>query len=110
VIRITWAAQNQVEDLVRFYVVEKDRPDAARRLSEDLANAARSIQNNPEGGNLFPRPYPTLEWLAFRWLKSRIYWVSWRVMDGVPVVTNVLHASADLERRATGDIEGLRDW
>jgi plasmid stabilization system protein ParE len=110
VIRITWAAQNQVEHLLWFYLVDKDRPDAARRLSEDVAEAARRIQLDPDGGTPYPRPYPQLEWLAFRWIKSRIYWISWRVVEGIPVVTNVLHDAADLDRRANIDTENVRDW
>lgn len=90
-IRITWAAQNQAAELVRFYIVEKDRPEAARRLTQDLAAAARIIQANPAGGATHPRPYPDLAWLSFRRIKSRAYSVSWRVVDGVPIVTNVLH-------------------
>lgn len=109
-IRITRSAQNQLEDLLRFYLVEKDRPDAARRLSDDVAAAARLIRADPNGGTSFPRPYPELEWLAFQWIKSRIYWVSWRVLDGVPVVTNVFHEAADLGSRVSPDIEDARNW
>jgi plasmid stabilization system protein ParE len=110
VIRITWAAQNQVDDLLRFYLLTKRRPDAAKRLRADIASAVAMIEAAPDGGASFPRPYPELAWLAFRWVKSRIYWISWREIDGVPVITNVLHEAADLEGRASSDINTLRDW
>jgi plasmid stabilization system protein ParE len=110
VVRITRAAANQVDDLISFYIFEKTRPEAARRLREDLANARRIIEAAPDGGADFPRPYPRLKSYGFRWYRVRVYWVSWRVVADVPVVTNVFHVSADIERRAAPTVENILDW
>ncbi len=109
-IRITRAAQRQIDDLIWFYLEEKQRPEAARRLRNDLRTARHLIIAEPNKGLPYPRPYPALQWLEFRWLLVRAYWISWGMRDGGPVVTNVFHASADIKGRASPSIEDAADW
>ena len=106
----TRAARQQIALLIRYYVDEKERPDAAYRLFEDLARARRQIDSDPSSGFMHPRPYPSLATMGFRWVNVRAYWVSWAIVEGRPVVTNVFHVSADIEGRATPDMDGIEDW
>lgn len=39
----------------------------------------------------------------------RVYWVAWTVMDGRAVITNILHASADVGRRASASMDDVQD-
>jgi hypothetical protein len=72
-----------------------------RRLRADLADAQRRIEANPSGGSSFPRPNPALARFGFRWIKARIYWVSWHATTEEIVITNFLHERADFARRAS---------
>jgi len=109
-IGITRAAQNQIDDLVHFYLFEKDRPEAADRLLDDLLRARRLILDPSTSGGSFPRPYRDLETLGFRWIKVRAYWVGFVRLAGRPVVTNVFHATADIKGRALPTVDGVADW
>jgi plasmid stabilization system protein ParE len=108
VLRFSAEAARQVAELRAFYE-RKDRPEATRRLRADLADARRRIEANPAGGASYPRPYPSLARFGFRWIKARIYWISWQITADGPVVMNVLHDSADLEGRASPDTDTLQD-
>ena len=109
-IRITWAALDQIDGLLEFYIDTKDRPEAAARLVADLAEARQAIVMAPEGGADFPRPYPSLRRLRFRWIMVRAYWISWRDHPDGPIITNVLHVQADIERRACPESENVQEW
>ena len=97
-----------MERLLDFYLAEQ-RPEAARNLLSDLTLARKQIAGNPHGGASHPRPYPALSTLAFRWIKVRRYWVSWAVVSGEAIITNILYESADMERRAADDTRPAED-
>jgi plasmid stabilization system protein ParE len=109
-IGITRSARRQIDDLLRFYIDESERPDAARRLLSDLAGARKLIVKDSRQGLSYPRPYPALAKYGFRWARVRAYWIAWTLIDERPVITNVFHVSADIERRATPATDGIEDW
>jgi plasmid stabilization system protein ParE len=109
-IGVTGAARHQIDNLVRFYIEEKLRPEAALRLLDDLDDARGMILAAPEKGRTFPSTYSGLSEFGFRWVRARAYWVAWVVIDDRPVVTNVFHVSADIEGRATPSVEDVADW
>jgi plasmid stabilization system protein ParE len=94
-IGITRSARRQIDDLLRFYLDERERPDAARRLLSDSANARKLIAKDSRRGLSHPRPYPALATCGFRWTRVRVYWIDWTVTD---------------ERRATPTIDDITDW
>jgi plasmid stabilization system protein ParE len=99
-----------VDELIRFYVVNKRRPEAAVRLRDELREARRLIALVPDGGVPYPRPYPALAWLGFKWINVRIYWIGWHNDANGPIITNVLHVRADIEGRATPDTSDPNEW
>jgi plasmid stabilization system protein ParE len=109
-IGITRAAQRQIDDLIRFYLFEKDRPEAAERLLDDLERAKRLILGPHTRSAGFPGPYADLEMLGFRWIRVRAYWIGFVPVAGHPVVTNVFHVTADIERRAVPGTDDVIDW
>jgi len=58
-IGITRASQAQVDRLTDYYAFT-DRPEAVRRLEQDIREAVRLILDAPGQGTTFPRPYPYL--------------------------------------------------
>lgn len=105
---ITGVGRRQLSALFDFYT-DKRRPEAGRRLAADLVAAGRAIRSKPEGGLECPQPYPELRQLGFRWRLVRVYWVAWTVMDGRAVITNILHTSADIGRRASASMDDVQD-
>jgi plasmid stabilization system protein ParE len=110
VIGITAPARGQIDALFEFYLITKDRPDAALRLVKDLATGRGLILANPTSGLAYPGPYRRLGHHGFLWRRVRIYWFAWSLIETRPVVTNVLHAAADIEGRVTSTIDGITEW
>ena len=109
-IGITRAAQHQVDALLEFYLRKDGRGTAALRLLDDLADARALILADPSSGLANPRPYPALAAIGFHWHLVRAYWVSWVMLDGWPVLTNIFHVSADIEKRASVRTDDVLDW
>ena len=111
-IRITSIAANQIEGLLDFYLYEVNppRPEAGLALLNELAEARKRIGMEPHRGRRYPATYQHLRRFGFRWLRIRAYWISWADVPPGPVVTNVFHAAADIECRASPDITDVQDW
>ena len=98
-IRITAAAQSQLEDLEQHYTT-RGRDLAVLRMVQAIDAAMFRIE--AQIGPFFPapRPYPDLADLGFRWLKEGRYWVAVvEVTDGF-VVTGVFFETANLPGRS----------
>ena len=111
-IRITFDAANQIDGLLAFYLEDIDppRPDAAMALLVELAEAQKRIEMDPSRGRSYPATYVGMQRFGFLWLRVRAYWISWAALPRGPVVTNVFHAAADIEHRASPDIASVREW
>jgi plasmid stabilization system protein ParE len=92
---ITEGAAEQRDNFLRYYK-KFDRPQAGQRFLKSIRDAVSSIQQNPTSGRTHPNPYPEVEAYGYLWIKVHIYWISWRIIDGIPVITNVLWDRADI--------------
>jgi plasmid stabilization system protein ParE len=52
-----------------------ERPEAINNLAKALQSASDKIEQNPNIGHPFPRPYPQAAKFDFLWLKSGHYWI-----------------------------------
>jgi plasmid stabilization system protein ParE len=97
-IRIAATANEQYLALIDYYL-ERERPEAAEKLTEAVEQAARQIEANPRIGRNFPAIYDTFIWPGVRWLKVHRYWFSYTSVNE-PVIFNILWEAADIPGRA----------
>ena len=108
-IRFTRDAEAQANGLIDYYVVLKQRPEAADALLAALNQALQRIGADNSTGLPAPRPYPELASLGYLWLKVGAYWIAWTMQGRHPVVTNVLHAAANLPGRVSTRLDVDKD-
>lgn len=92
---ITVGAAEQRDNFLRYYKKLR-RPQAGWHFSKAIRDAVSIIQKNPNSGRAYPNPYPELAAYDYLWVKVHIYWVSWKVVDGTPIITKVLWDQADI--------------
>ena len=80
------------------YFEEMGRMQAAANLLAALERASGRIVLALEVGLPAPRPYPSLAWFWFRWVKEGPYWIA--CMTGKsPIIVGVYHEAADIPNR-----------
>jgi plasmid stabilization system protein ParE len=92
---ITEGAAEQRDKFLQYYKKLK-RWEAGRNFSKAIRDAVSIIQQNPTSGRTHPNPYPEVAAYGYLWIKIHIYWISWKVSDGMPIITNVLWDQADI--------------
>ena len=85
-------------EALRRHFEGRNRIEAIERLLLALAQAERSIAQNPAAGLPAPRPYPSLAQAGRRWIKAGSYWVAYSIAVP-PVITAVFYDQADIPNR-----------
>jgi plasmid stabilization system protein ParE len=94
VIDLTPEAEAHLDRLAAHYEA-LNRLDAAENLLKGLEAAKARISAKPGRIYSAPRPYPALEYLGWRWLLERHYWIAYS-KEKPPLITAIFHESANI--------------
>lgn len=95
---ITDFAEEQLDALALHYD-RLDRDLATIRMAEALRHAMAIIEAQTGPFFAAPRPYPDLDRLGWRWLKSGRYWVAFSAIPGGYAVDAIFHERANIPDR-----------